>query len=566
MFREAPSPIYFTSIPCDGVALERVLEEYLDWIEGIGSYAELREARVVHGVPADLNRAALRAGASSPLANGCQLALRIGTGRAVLRFVHRDETQPEAWWRSVVRLTEASSEGGVFVEHAVACTTPRTAWASTAANAPSVVERLCALGGTHPDTRALRAGGPLHLSEEDAEGFVRHVLVDPARNAPYVLVSPEKASGDYLIDPDLLSKGLATQAVVVALALRATWELANAFVDLGFERAAGVCFDGAIRVYQAGLAPDDNARDHYLWLSARLRGYGPTPEARSMRIAPDVVDRITWRALPVRFFSLVEDWDRDLRHTRTEEVLQRASAVAADPVTPLETRAASMTALEAQLRDVEAEREIWEKQARDYEADVNALHRRVERAEQERDEAQQESQRAAARLARTTTHGNGLSDDHVSALRAALRGRPMTLEGGLRALEALYPERLVVLPSAWSSARAATAFRRADKAFALMLVLAEDYWSAIQLGGDASARKCFSDAAFASRESESVEQRRAARELRTFDYHGAPLVMWKHLKIGVKDSVVETWRLHFEFDAVTKRIVIGHCGKHLDFK
>lgn len=42
--------------------------------------------------------------------------------------------------------------------------------------------------------------------------------------------------------------------------------------------------------------------------------------------------------------------------------------------------------------------------------------------------------------------------------------------------------------------------------------------------------------------------------------------MWKHLKIGVKDSITETWRCHFEFDADEKKVVIGHCGRHLDFK
>ncbi len=40
-----------------------------------------------------------------------------------------------------------------------------------------------------------------------------------------------------------------------------------------------------------------------------------------------------------------------------------------------------------------------------------------------------------------------------------------------------------------------------------MLVLVEEYWSAVQRGGDAEGEKCFSEAAFASRESETVESR-----------------------------------------------------------
>ncbi|WP_279611117.1 hypothetical protein [Burkholderia gladioli] len=41
--------------------------------------------------------------------------------------------------------------------------------------------------------------------------------------------------------------------------------------------------------------------------------------------------------------------------------------------------------------------------------------------------------------------------------------------------------------------------------------------------------------------------------------------MEKHLKHGVKDSAAETLRVHFEWIASEQKIIIGHCGKHLDF-
>lgn len=41
--------------------------------------------------------------------------------------------------------------------------------------------------------------------------------------------------------------------------------------------------------------------------------------------------------------------------------------------------------------------------------------------------------------------------------------------------------------------------------------------------------------------------------------------MEKHLKHGVKGSLAEILRVHFEWIASEKKIVIGHCGKHLDF-
>jgi len=82
--------------------------------------------------------------------------------------------------------------------------------------------------------------------------------------------------------------------------------------------------------------------------------------------------------------------------------------------------------------------------------------------------------------------------------------------------------------------------------------------------GDADARAVFENA-FAARESETVESNAAARKRRTFEYQGKSIPMMKHLKIGVKDSAAETLRIHFSWDAESKRVVIGHCGPHLDF-
>ena len=36
--------------------------------------------------------------------------------------------------------------------------------------------------------------------------------------------------------------------------------------------------------------------------------------------------------------------------------------------------------------------------------------------------------------------------------------------------------------------------------------------------------------------------------------------------IGNKESDAETFRAHFEWDGVERKVVLGHCGKHLDHK
>jgi hypothetical protein len=386
------------------------------------------------------------------------------------------------------------------------------------------------------------------------------VLAEERRSHPYVIVSPTKESGTPLVDPEILAKLLSTQAVVATLDPGATWALAHAFTELGFDREYGVCFDGAVRVYQTGLRSSRSPRDHYLWCPGRLREHGL---AATERTAGEIAERITWRALPHRFFAALEDWDRNESGSRTAELLRQEADGLHEHVA---AHAKEIADLRAQLRAAQEEREVWEKGAGDYEVELNQMRQLLELAEQERDEAQQEAQRASVHLANLKSRDGGLDASQRDALRGLVRNNPQTLEEALHIIEALFGDRIILLPTAWSSAKESESFRKSEKAFQLMLTLVQEYWSAIQEGGDSEGKDCFSDATFAPRESERVEAHKSARERRTFQYNGAPLIMWKHLKIGCKDSVSETWRLHFEFDAGAKKIIIGHCGKHLDFK
>ena len=72
--------------------------------------------------------------------------------------------------------------------------------------------------------------------------------------------------------------------------------------------------------------------------------------------------------------------------------------------------------------------------------------------------------------------------------------------------------------------------------------------------------------ACAPSESEVSEANKRARSLRTFRHDGGDVEMFQHLKIGVKDSVYETWRTYFIWDAEKRLVVIGHCGPHLDLR
>jgi hypothetical protein len=151
------------------------------------------------------------------------------------------------------------------------------------------------------------------------------------------------------------------------------------------------------------------------------------------------------------------------------------------------------------------------------------------------------------------------------ALNSLVWGNP-SLQYAVKIVAILYPDRLVFLESALVSAEDSdrNGFRKGHKALELLLKLATDYWEALVGGhGDQKAKAVFGQSAFAAGESGCLSTE--GRRRRTFEYQGRDLLMEKHIKHGVKDSAAETLRVHFEWIAGEKRIVVGHCGKHLDF-
>lgn len=563
--RSNVAPTHFSSITVAGISLTTALDHYLDWVEGRGKAIQRRRAQ---GVPVPLDRDALRRDGGETLFgdNGAEIALRHDESSAVLRFIHRDDRYPDVYWYSVVRLRQTLGANGlppaVSVEHATGRALPPFRRLPPTAGSPAVLSRLLSLPGVRASNRDLSTRD-LRVRAGEAEDFVKYVLVDQSRTLPILLVSRTNGDNAALVDPVELQRLLHTQVIVAEIESDATWDFAHAFEDRGFSREFGVCFDGAARLYHPGLAPSQNPREHYLWLPYRIESFGADS---TTRLAGEVAERITWRALPPRFFATLEDVDRLRSRERAASALRAEVGGGEDLAARVASFETLVAELKQQLQMAQEERSDWEAEAVRYERERNDNQTLLEMAEQERDEAKAEHCAAQARVAALEARGGGFSQGQLDALRRFGKGQVASLIDGLLILEALYGSQVTILPSAWQSAEESADFKKPDKAWELLLRLGTDYWAAVQVGGDSEGKGCFSGATFASRESESVEGRKGARDRRTFRYKGADLVMWKHLKIGVKDSVSETWRCHFEFDAEEKKVVIGHCGKHLDFK
>jgi len=144
--------------------------------------------------------------------------------------------------------------------------------------------------------------------------------------------------------------------------------------------------------------------------------------------------------------------------------------------------------------------------------------------------------------------------------------KKISLLGALTLVRTMMSEKIVVLNTAISSAKESDrrGFSHGDVALDLLLKLCTDYWSNLASGqGDEKAISVFGRNGFAPKEKDKLSN--AGKKRRTFLYKGDNYFMERHLKFGVKDSLAETLRIHFAWKSEERKIIVGHCGKHLDF-
>lgn len=157
----------------------------------------------------------------------------------------------------------------------------------------------------------------------------------------------------------------------------------------------------------------------------------------------------------------------------------------------------------------------------------------------------------------------GVSAEIIKEILISLSGTECTPQSILHAISKCFFNEVIVLPSAFSAAKQSDEFRETHRLTDLLMKLIFDYRNDL-LGGtpDIEARKHFGSD-YSAKESETTSKNKEARSMREFVYNNETILMEKHLRIGVKDTPIETIRVHFYWDAAKEKIVIGYCGPHL---
>lgn len=454
-----------------------LIQVHAEWILGLGHFSALRASRIARGIPE-----------ATAIADLVKHA--VPTWSAQMRLVERGLVR----WRSQIQIRP--SDGGVVVEHVVTCDDAT----EQGFDAPEVVcWILDECESVVPE--GLAPCGVLEVAADDVEELVDRLL-DPEREAPIVAVAVDNGRREPLVDVFELARRLAGTAEVVSLmTIDASMRLRDELVARGLSERFG-CYHGAARLYWPGLAVGDSPYDHPLFLRHRILAAASERRTEScadmigevlvdgevgalagseeraaakmpVTVAPawPVAGRIgeilhSWLAeslphdrarapMPVpsrtvqreeRRADGVLGADGAARSELSGEVArlrQEVTNLRADLATSQRELAAATAKLAARRPDEEVLAELAaevEAQQADAARKISEERRLRRRAEQERDEA------------------------------AALLGSPRSIADAVAVAAAIFPEQLVILKSAHTSA-AASAYREPGRVLAVLCVL-----------------------------------------------------------------------------------------------
>ncbi|MBF3053039.1 hypothetical protein HKW90_01280 [Pseudomonas aeruginosa] len=364
------------------------------------------------------------------------------------------------------------------------------------------------------------------------------------RRYPLVLLSCDR-DGNYLAPLDELQSQLVGLCDILVIPPDVdTWHLDSL---VGHDRCA---YGGAARIFWTRRPSDTAGRCPSYFLLP--------PDRESARPG-----RYSQVANPI--FAAITDHTNvplALRHITREKVVEQ--------VVRSRLERAQSTSITFESPAAEAELQIYQDLLGSVDAEIRAKDQETERLRDDIANLQAENaklQAIAAGYGKGLGYLGGESESNALApLREAtlaLHRGSISLRQALELIQGLYPDRVTVLPSAYDSATESdnARFQHCGKAADLLISLATTYWETLAGGGgDQHAKECFGTQAYAANE-RGLSSR--GRSERSFMYRGRMVQMDKHLKIGWTDSLVTTLRIHFEWVAEEKRIVIGHCGRHL---
>ncbi len=378
--------------------------------------------------------------------------------------------------------------------------------------------------------------GAMIVPPESADQLAR-LIFDPNRGLPVLVVNGDVNPVTFPLNPNKLQQLLFGTCYVVWVPTAHGWgEAWRTHFPVGFG-----CTTNTVRLYQPG-AKRDSAHDsvrHRFFSDDEIMAHGGAAAFVGM-----IRDGLTRRLLA----------PRPGRVATCEDVLALSAAAG------FAAQRLKLTSKEEELAFYETEYQQLLEKHRSSDQLLQELDSELARTKSELEALRPHAEDLAAELEKTKSAAVPVFN-HNDLLLRFFKNEASVVDQ-LLALQALYPDALHLLPAALVSAEDAVGFEQPEVLREMLLQLVTDFRQCLLDGkGTQEGVRIFGRKAFTTRESDNLSSK--GRNARTFSYKGQHVFMEQHLKIGVKDSEAHCLRVHFHWDSPSRKIVIGHCGKHL---
>lgn len=372
-----------------------------------------------------------------------------------------------------------------------------------------------------------------------------HDIDSLERDYPIVLVSPHK-DGTYPINADHLQQDLVGLAQVVKV--EAEFDSYDMEEILGRRWSA---WDGAVNILHMPTA-SGYIRSR-LFLSDVIENWGDTQHSRISQILAWVthntnIPRLRKRIRPEGVMRLAIRQSLDVARERRQQLNEKEIRDEFERLAE---------AAEEQNQWVE----LLERTNDSLEKEVQQLRLDLDEREEELSKERRTVGALKEQLRNSGAYTSAIDGERLLTMLS--RADVPEPDECLELIEAVYGDRCEVLDTAKRSAKESNQFAQSRQLLDLLIRLVTQYRTVLLEKGDSEARKVFGKNEFAAKESETVMGSPALRRARAFEYQGAPVEMFRHLKIGTADNLMKTIRVHFHWDNHRQKIILGYCGKHL---
>lgn len=464
------------------------------------------------------------------------------------RMQIQDRTIPDRYWRTDIGLM--AKGGGEFTVGVTVENFLRPGYLGPepippSFSAPQIVERLLADYWMPHSGDLPLTNGPLEFQASEVPEILS-LLASTQRRCPIVWVTRERTYLDPLVAPHGLTAKIAGAAAIL---VSRDGEAESALIEALPRRFRAM--DGMVRIYQPGVRLDNemDAGRHRYYSKYQIDELGPS------QVAVEIIRALTRRMDLGRHdavFSLEDVADRH-RRNRLSQLRSDRSGERDDELIQL----------------LEEDNERLGQQVEELQAEIDALELKTLQFEEDAEEAKRRGDHELTyRL--EAEKGLAIANRSLETIEQ-FKELPSNILECAERIQALHGQKIVFTDAAMASAKDASFNDVRDDlpdVWRLLWGLATDLHELVfqkdlerrTLEAEFKSRTGFD---FSFTESDTTRRDNKLMAKRQFVFGGKELSMEPHAKIDRTDRS-RFLRVHLAVDQECRRIVVNHCGDHLE--